>query len=124
MATRATGRAANSTDPGIMPAQMMQLGKEQTDAMLNVHKELLDAYQEAGQAWVNRVKSEVEFWSELATKLAASRSVPDGLEAYRDGISHRMQMAAEDGRRMFEDGQKVIAAMTNSVSNGFSTKAK
>jgi len=29
-------------------------------------------------------------------------------------------MAAEDGRRMFEEGQKVIAAVTRSLSNGLS----
>ncbi len=104
--------------------QMLQFGKDRSEAMLKVHKELLDAYQEASQAWVNRVKSEVEFWSELANKLATSRSVPEGLEAYRDGIAHRMQMAAEDGQRVYEESQKVIAAVTSSVSGGFSAKTK
>ncbi len=104
--------------------QMLQFGKDRSEAMLKVHKELLEAYQEASQAWANRVKSEVEFWSELANKLATSRSVPEGLEAYRDGIAHRMQMAAEDGRRMYEESQKLIAAVTNSVSSGFSPKTK
>lgn len=120
-------RATDNADAGSLgagAAQMLQFGKDRSEAMLKVHKELLEAYQEASQAWVNRVKSEVEFWSELANKLATSRSVPEGLEAYRDGIAHRMQMAAEDGRRMYEESQKLIAAMTNSVSSGFSAKEK
>ena len=120
---RATGDATNPAKLGIGPEQLLQLGKERTDAMLNLHKELLDAYQEASQAWVGRVQLEVQFWSELAGKLAANRSVPEGLETYRDSISHRLEMAAEDGRRTFEDGQKMVAAVTASLFNG-SAKAK
>ena len=100
---------SKATDEIKNAAQLLQFGKERTDAMLNVNKELLDAYQEASKAWIGRVQSEVQFWSELAGKLAASRSVPEGLGAYGEGISHRLQMAAEDGRRLFEDGQKMVA---------------
>jgi hypothetical protein len=49
-----------STGPGIGPDQLMQLGKEQTDAMLRLQKEVLDTYQEASQAWAARVKTEVD----------------------------------------------------------------
>jgi hypothetical protein len=100
------------------PAQMLQFGKERTEAMIHVQQELLGAYQQAGKAWVDRVQSEVKFWSELAGKLAASRSVPEGMETCSESIAHRMQMAAEDGRRLFEDGQKMIAAVTASLTNG------
>jgi len=100
------------------PAQMLQFGKERTEAMIHVQQELLDAYQQAGKAWVDRVQSEVKFWSELAGKLAASRSVPEGMETCSESIAHRMQMAAEDGRRLFEDGQKMIAAVTATLTNG------
>ncbi len=123
MNDRSTGHP-DADDFGVGAAQMLQFGKDRSEAMLKVHKELLEAYQEASQAWVKRVKSEVEFWSELANKMATSRSVPEGLEAYRDGIAHRMQMAAEDGRRMYEESQKLIAAVTSSVSGGFSAKTK
>src|SRR5579863_2319138 len=100
------------------PAQMLQFGKERTEAMIHVHKELLDAYQEASKAWVDRVQSEVKFWSELSGKLAASRSVPEGMETCSESIAQRLQMAAEDGQRLFEDGQKMIATVTASLTNG------
>jgi hypothetical protein len=41
-----------------------KVGKEQTDAMVNMQKEILDAYEQANRAWLERVKSEVEFWSD------------------------------------------------------------
>jgi hypothetical protein len=118
MAARAMSDDKNSGDLVMGPAQLLEFGKERTEAVLKMHKDLLDAYQEASQAWVSRVKSEVELWSRLAAKLASSKSVPEGLEAYRGSISHRVQMAAEDGRRMFEEGQKFIATVTKSMSNG------
>jgi len=111
--------ATESTVTGIM-----QIGKERTEAMLAVQRELLDGYEEAGRAWIARVKSEVELWSDLAAKLSASASIPEGMEAYRECVSHRMQMAAEDGRRLFEEGQKIIGTLTKSFGNGLSQKKK
>jgi hypothetical protein len=105
-------------------AGMMQFGRERTEAMLAVQKQLLDGYEEASRAWIARVKSEVELWSELAAKLSASASIPEGMEAYRECVSHRMQMAAEDGKRLFEEGQKIIGTLTKSFGNGLSPKHK
>jgi hypothetical protein len=102
----------------IGPTQLFQLGKRQTDAVLNLQKELLDTYEEASRAWLSRVKSEVELWSNLASKLTATHSVPEGLETYRDCVSQRVQMAAEDGRRLFDDGQKIIGVITRSLNGG------
>jgi hypothetical protein len=41
-------------------APFPKLGKEQTDAMLGVHKELLEACEQANRAGLARVKSEVD----------------------------------------------------------------
>jgi len=46
-------------------------------------------------------------WSELATKLTATRSVPEALEAYTKCVSQRMQMTAEHGQRVFKDCQQI-----------------
>ena len=124
MAAKTTGDAPNTGDLGKNGAQFLQFGKERSEAMLNMQQELLNAYQEVGQAWVGRVKSELEFWSGLSTKLAASRSVPEGLEAYRNGIAERMQMVADDGKRLLEDGQKLIATVTKKLSNGLTAKSE
>ena len=97
----------------IGPTQLFQLGKRQTDAVLNLQKELLDTYEEASRAWLSRVKSEVELWSNLASKLTHPfRSRGPGM----DCVSQRVQMAAEDGRRLFDDGQKIIGVITRSLN--------
>ena len=105
-------------------AGIMQFGKERTEAMLAVQKDLLEGYEEASRAWIARVKSEVELWSGLAAKLSSSASIPEGMDAYRECVSHRMQMAAEDGKRLFEEGQKIIGTLTKSFGNGMSQKRK
>jgi hypothetical protein len=58
-------------------------------------------------------------WSELATKLTATRSVPEALEAYTKCVSQRMQMTAKDGQRVFKDCQQITQKITKSLTNGW-----
>jgi hypothetical protein len=44
--------------------------------------------------------------SGLAAKLTATRSVPEALEAYQKCVAGRMQMHAEDGKRLLDDCQR------------------
>ena len=62
----------------------MSFGKDRTEAMLNLQREMLDELEQASRAWITRMRSEIELWSDLATKVTASRSVPEGLGAYRE----------------------------------------
>ena len=104
--------------PSDTSSSMFKMSQEPTDAMVSMQKELLDAYQQASGAWLARVKSEVDFWSDLASKLSATKSAPEALEAYRVGATQRMQMAADDARRLMEDCQKATQKITQSLSNG------
>ena len=81
----------------------------------------MDAYEQAGRAWLARVKSEVDLWSELTAKLTATDSIPEAMTAYQQCVTHRMQMAAEDGRRLYEDCQKITHKITESLSHGLPT---
>ncbi len=42
------------------PSPFLKLGKEQTEAMLAMQRDVLDAYEQASRAWLARVKSEVD----------------------------------------------------------------
>jgi len=106
---------------GTDTAASIKLGKEQTDAMLNVQKEILEAYEQASRAWLARVKSEMDLWSALGAKLSATRTAPEALSVYQECIGQRMQMAAEDGRRLFDECQKITQKITGSLSKGWPT---
>jgi signal transduction histidine kinase len=117
------GRYAMATKSTDASMPFLNVGKEQTDAMLRMQKELLDAYEQASRAWLARVKSEVDLWSELATKLTGTHSTSEAMGAYQECVAKRMQMAAEDGRRLSDDCQKVMQMITRSMSNGWPTTA-
>jgi hypothetical protein len=77
---------ARSELPPFRALPIFPLGKSQTEAMLNMQKEMIGAYEHAGRSWVDRVKAEVELWSELASKLSAGGSAPEDLQAYQDRL--------------------------------------
>jgi len=88
-------------------------------SMLNVQKELLEAYEQASRGWLARVQSEMNLWSELASKLSATHSVPEALQVYQHFVAQRMQMAAEAGRQLFEECQRISNKLNRSLSGGF-----
>jgi phasin protein len=105
----------------VNPMSALAKGQEQTEAMLGMQKELLDTYEQASRAWLARARSEVDLWTELATKLAATRSMPEALGTYQECVTQRMQMAAEDGRQMSEGCQKLLQTFTRPLPNGWPT---
>jgi hypothetical protein len=87
----------------------------------NLQRELLEVHEQANRVWLERMKAEMELWSELATKLSAMRSVPEALGIYQKSVAQRMQMAAEDGRKLFTECQNVTQKITRAMSNGWSS---
>ena len=102
-------------------AKPFEMGREQAEAMLGMQKELLEAYEQASRVWLDRVKSEVDLWSELAAKLSATRSLPEALGTYQECVTQRIQMAAEDGRLMADEWQKLLQRFIRPQSNGWPT---
>jgi hypothetical protein len=68
------------------PAPSFATGQEQAEAMLGMQKELLDAYEQASRAWLARVKSEVDLWTELTANLTATRFLPEALGTYQECV--------------------------------------
>ena len=60
----------------------------------------------------------MEFASEFAGKITSARSVPDVMNAYQSWISKRMALCLEDGRKLFEDGQRVLNTTMKLLSIG------
>ncbi len=95
-------------------------GAVQTAATTALQKELLDTYEQANRAWLARVKSEVDLWTELGKKLSTTRSAPEVMQAYQDCVAQRMRMATEDAQKMSEDCQRFTQKIVRSLSpNGW-----
>lgn len=84
-----TGQVAanNFGIPNLMPTDFCKLGKERTDVLLAMQKEIVDAYEQANRSWFARVKSEADLRSVLATKLTSTRSVPEAVGAFQQCTS-------------------------------------
>jgi hypothetical protein len=82
-------------------------------------QELIEFCQQASRAWVARAQSEVALWSELAAKLAATRSVPEAVQAYSECVSHQMKMSTEDAQRLFQDFQQITGKIAKSLGGGW-----
>jgi hypothetical protein len=118
MANRDTISSADGQSASI---PFFHFGQERAEAAVVLQKELLAAYEQTSRAWLARVQSEVALWSELATKLTATRSVPEAIEAYTKCVSKQMEMTAENGQYLFNDCQQISQKITKSLSNGWST---
>ena len=90
-------------------------GKVQTEAMFNLQKELLDEYAEASRVWLDRVKSEVELWSELPAKITTARSVLEFMQVYQKCVAAQMEMNSKDGRRLLDDCQRITQKIAGIV---------
>jgi len=56
--------------------------KKQIKAFTNAQSEALDNLQEVSHQWLDRIQAETSLASELASKLATARSMPDAMAAY------------------------------------------
>jgi hypothetical protein len=60
----------------------------------------------------------IALWSDLATKLTATKTVPESLEAYAKCVSERMKMAVDDGRLLADEAQQIRQKITKALGNG------
>ena len=101
---------SNSTGPDSLVAAksgtIPLLGQEPGAEIRNMQKDLLDLYEQAWRVWLTRMKLEGNLWSEFTAKLYPFGS--EALESCRKYMEQRMQIAAEDGRQLFEGWKTVI----------------
>ena len=91
---------------------------KRVETVKEVQKQLLDTFEQFNRQQLARGKQEMEFASEFAGKITSARSVPDVMNAYQNWISKRMALYVEDGRKLFEDGQRVLNTTMKLLSIG------
>ena len=115
MATKdTTGSPTAKTDV----SAFLNWGQERTETALALQKDLLASYEQASRAWLSRVQLEVTLWSDLATKLTATRTVPEAFETYTKCVSERMKMAADDGARLADEARQITQKLMRSLNGG------
>ena len=107
----------------LVPAELAEIGKKRIEAMMEMQKELLDAFQAINRAWFERAKSEASLNTELVNKLSTARSMPETANACQESMGKRMEMLADDSRRLFADSQKFLNLGTRFLTNGAADEA-
>jgi hypothetical protein len=101
----------------------LKAGKGQAEALTALQKELMEAYEEAGRAWTERARTELELWSELGKKLTATQSMPEAVQIYQQSLTRRMQMASEDSQKLAADWQKLAQKFARTFSPGLGDRS-
>ena len=74
---------------------------------LSSHAEFLVACERVAHIWKERAQCEAALWATFRAKLTDTRDFEEAVQAYADFSAHRMQMAADDMRRLFEEYQDI-----------------
>jgi hypothetical protein len=89
---------------------------------MRVQTEFIDEFQETNRHWLDRIQSEANLASEFASKLSATRSMPDAMAVSRDWATQYFAMLAEDGKHLADDTRKFIEKSTRLLSGGLSAQ--
>jgi len=92
--------------------------RDQAKTVFATQKELLETLEQMNAHWFARAKSEAEFATTMANKLASVRSMPDMTSIYQDWLSQRMQRYVEDSNHMLGDVQKFIQTSVRIANTG------
>ena len=104
--------------PSFVPGELAEIGKKRIVAIVEMQKAFLDTIESINQAWFERAKSEASLASELVTKLTAARSVPETASIYQECMGKRMDLLADDSRRLLADSQRFINLSAQFLTNG------
>jgi Phasin protein len=113
--------ATQSRSDGSLSANFIQQfdqAHEQAKSVFAAQKELLETLEQINEHWFARAKSEAEFTTAMANKLAGARSMPDVSTVYQDWFGQRMQRCVEDSNHVVADIQKLIRTGTRLAQNG------
>jgi hypothetical protein len=102
-------------------AATSKLNPVRADEMMKMQTQFLTAWQDMHREWLERAKVEADFASEFVAKLSAARSLPDAATLWQDWTKRRMEMLAEDTRRLLADSQKFFQAGARFGSTGWPT---
>lgn len=108
----------NWTLPIFNPAAFAAFGKDRTDALMDMQRELTRLIEQANEDWLARVEQERAMATELTAKLSSAKSLPDAAKAYQEWMSRRIETMTKDSQKFFADSQKFVASMNRLMSNG------
>lgn len=104
-----TDKAETSALLELFPPEFIAMGKERLEALTAIQTEQLETLQEMKRSWFERMQLKAMLASEFTYKLMAAHTLTEFAMACQQWTGRRMMMAAEDGKCILADGQKLAA---------------
>ena len=118
---RAQGEQPEKASPFILaPAEFAATAMKRFETFARAQAEQL---QETNRQCFDRVQAEANLASELVSKLTAARSIPEAMTAYQEWGSRRLEMVAEDTKRLMDHTHKFIQMSAQLLANGWQSKS-
>jgi hypothetical protein len=83
------------------------------------HADFLVACERVSHIWKERAQCEAASWAAFKEALTGTRDFAEALQAYADFSARRMQMMADDARRLFEEYQDITGRFPAGKSKSF-----
>jgi hypothetical protein len=117
-------RTQRSSPSNLIPPEFAAFGTKGLEGLLHGQPELLEKIQKINRDWLERMQLEATVASEFATRMTEARSVPEAAAIWQEWASRRMEMAAEDGKRLLENSQQFMETSARMLSNGSSLNGR
>ena len=114
-----TDKAETSALLELFPPEFTAMGKERLEALTAIQTEQLETLQEMNRSWFERMQLKAMLASEFTYKLMAAHTLTELAMAYQQWAGRRMMMAAEDGKCILAEGQKLAATGARLFSTGW-----
>jgi hypothetical protein len=103
-----TGRADQSSPFSLMPAEFVTMGKQRVEDLVKAQTEIFAKLQRTNRHWFERMQSEADLTSNLASQLTAARSLSDAMAACQGWTTRHFELMVEDTKHLLDDTQELI----------------
>ena len=79
-----TGQAEKMALPNFIPPELAAVGQKRMEDFVAMQTELFESLMESNRKWLDRLQSQTTLISELGTKLAAARTIPETAGSIRE----------------------------------------
>ena len=108
--------------PGPPSARLAETGKGNVEDLFKLPTEFSKYFQEANRAWLARMQSEASLASQFASELVSARSLPATMAAWQHWAERRIELLAEDSKRLLADTEKLMETGGRVLGNGWTPR--
>jgi hypothetical protein len=113
-------RTTQSTTAGQPSAGFAEASQKGLKDVAKLQSQFSDYLQEANRTWLAHMQSEASLASQLASELAAARTLPETTVAWQHWAKGRIELFTEESKRLLAQTEKLMESGGRMLGNGSS----